>query len=284
MAGDKFNDLPLVWVRAFEAAGRLGSFTAAAQETGLTQAAISQRIGYLERRLAHKLFVRKARGVSLTVTGEAWLPYVTSGLGTIGQSSADLFGLRRAQITIAASASVIQHWLAPRLSNNDDQLQLIFTTMVVEADYSQQLADVEIRYGQGQWPDRTCVRLYEEQLSPLVSPQLLASQKDWRLLPKLALSGPRGGWYDWAQLTGDAVSPIAPYRFDSMTCALEAAQLGLGVVLGSLPLAAAAIAAGRLVSVSKDQLVGKADQWLTMPKERLSKLDWQALTERFCAL
>jgi LysR family glycine cleavage system transcriptional activator len=290
MANDSFNDLPLEWVRAFEAAGRLGSFTAAAKETGLTQAAVSQRIGYLERRLAYKLFVRKPRGVDLTVHGEAWLPYVTSGLGTIGQSSAELFGLRRTQLTIAASATIIQHWLMPRLTphltpkvgQTDDKLQLTFSTMVVEADYKQQTADVEVRYGKGQWPNRTCVPLFLEQLTPLASPALLATVKDWRQLPKLAVSGPRAGWHDWAQLSGDAVSVISPFRFDSQTCALAAAQMELGVVLASLPLAQPLIDAGHLVPLCKLRLKPTAGPWLTIAEDSLSKLDWQALKERFC--
>jgi LysR family glycine cleavage system transcriptional activator len=294
MAKDGFNDLPLEWVRAFEAAGRLGSFTAAAKETGLTQAAVSQRIGYLERRLAYKLFVRKPRGVELTVHGEAWLPYVTNGLGTIGQSSAQLFGLRRTQLTIAASASVIQHWLIPRLALNlkpsitpqlgcaDDTLEFTFSTMVVEADYKQQTADVEIRYGNGQWPNRTSAPLFIEQLTPLVCPALLATVKDWRQLPKLAVSGPRAGWHDWAGFSGDVINELSPFRFDSQACAFTAAQMGLGVVLASLPLAQPLINAGLLVRLTNLCLKPTNGLWLTTTEDSLSQLDWQALKERFC--
>ena len=283
MSNNTFNDLPLEWVRAFEAAGRLGSFTAAARETGLTQAAVSQRIGYLERRLAYKLFVRKPRGVDLTVHGEAWLPYVTSGLGTIGQSSAELFGLRRTQLTIAASATIIQHWLTPRLNYTDDELQLTFSTMVVEADYKQQTADLEVRYGKGQWPNRTCAPLFAEQLTPLASPSLLATVKDWRQLPKLAVSGPRAGWHDWAELSGDAANAISPFRFDSQACALAAAQKGLGVVLASLPLAKILLEEGHLVTLSKLRLRPTTGPWLSVAEDSLSKLDWQALKKQFCA-
>jgi len=282
MASDKFNDLPLEWVRAFEAAGRLGSFTAAAKETGLTQAAVSQRIGYLERRLAYKLFIRKPRGVDLTVHGEAWLPYVSGSLKSIGQSSAELFGLRRTQLTIAASASVIQHWLAPRLEHNNDQLQLTFSTMVLEADFKQQSADIEVRYGNGQWPDRNAMALFTEQLTPLVSPALLNTVSDWQQLPKLAVSGPRMGWHDWAQLSGHGANPMSPYRFDSQSCAMAAALQGLGVVLASLPLAQKMITSGALVEVSGMRLRPDVGPWLTAPKERLSKLDWQSLTRLFC--
>ena len=76
MSSQPFKMPPLEWVRAFEAAARCGSFTAAAAETGLTQSAISQRIGHLERLLGTKLFYRGARSIELTVEGEAWLPHV----------------------------------------------------------------------------------------------------------------------------------------------------------------------------------------------------------------
>ncbi|HCE71900.1 MAG TPA: LysR family transcriptional regulator, partial [Ruegeria sp.] len=67
---------PLDWLRVFEAAGRLGGFSAAAREFGLTQAAVSQRIGNLEAWLGRALFVRGPRGVTLTVEGESYLPLV----------------------------------------------------------------------------------------------------------------------------------------------------------------------------------------------------------------
>ncbi len=110
------DNLPLEWIRAFEAAGRTGSFSAAAQETGLTQSAISQRIGNLERRLGTQLFLRGARGVVLTVDGESWLPYVSSALRTLQQSSEQLFGMKRNQLVLSASATVIELWITQRLA------------------------------------------------------------------------------------------------------------------------------------------------------------------------
>jgi len=76
MAGRSENRPPLEWVRVFEAAARLGSFTAAAEELGLTQAAVSQRIRNLELRIGAQLFDRQARGVTLSTQGEAWQPHV----------------------------------------------------------------------------------------------------------------------------------------------------------------------------------------------------------------
>ena len=107
---------PLEWVRAFEAAARLGSFTAAAAETGLTQPAVSQRIGQLEKHLGAQLFIRQARTIALTVEGETWLPHVQAALRELSDSSDLLFSRGRQRLTISASQSVISMWLAPRLS------------------------------------------------------------------------------------------------------------------------------------------------------------------------
>jgi len=87
MSENHFKLPPLEWIRAFEAAARCGSFTAAAAETGITQSAISQRIGQLEKSLGTALFVRQPRSITLTVGGEAWLPHVQSALGTMRDSS-----------------------------------------------------------------------------------------------------------------------------------------------------------------------------------------------------
>ena len=79
---------PLEWLRVFEAAGRLSNFTAAANELGLTQAAVSQRMRNLEEHLKTHLFLRLARGVELTAEGEAYLPHVQSALAAMRRGTA----------------------------------------------------------------------------------------------------------------------------------------------------------------------------------------------------
>ena len=102
MQTPSFDQLPLEWIRAFETAARLGSFTAAAAETGLTQSAISQRIGHLEARLGTRLFLRHARQISLTPEGEAWLPHVQLALEGLRDSAEALFGVARNRLHQAA--------------------------------------------------------------------------------------------------------------------------------------------------------------------------------------
>ncbi|MCU9846686.1 LysR family transcriptional regulator [Defluviimonas sp. WL0024] len=282
MPSAALDNLPLEWIRAFEAAGRSGSFTAAAQETGLTQAAISQRIGHLEERIGARLFTRKPRGVALTVEGEAWLPYVTNALTMLRQSSDDLFGVRHRKIVILASASVIQLWLAPRLAALDPgaRLDISFSTMILQSDFDEQDATVEIRYGDGNWPDRYRVRLFAESLSPVAAPAIAAGGS-WHDLAKIALSGPRSGWQEWARQTGDPATPVPTLRFDSHAAALAAAGCGLGVLLASLPLAAEALADGTIVRLSERTLAPRESYWMTASKSAISKRQWDSLAAAF---
>lgn len=269
--------LPLEWVRAFETAGRLGSFVAAAEDLSITQAAISQRIGHLEARLGVRLFLRKPRGVTLTVEGEAWLPYITTHLRAIHQTADDLFGHGPRQVTIAASASVIQAWLVPRLAHVQpaDRLSFSFSTMVLAEDFDKG-GGVQIRYGSGPWPGYRSARLFDEELAPVAHPD--QAQGDWHAKPRISLSGPRPGWADWGPISG----PAPELRFDSFIAALAAAEAGAGVLLASLPLAAASLAAGRVVRLDAHSLRPSASYWMLAQPDQCSETKWRALTQAFC--
>jgi LysR family transcriptional regulator, glycine cleavage system transcriptional activator len=271
------RQIPLEWVRAFDAAGRLGSFIAAADELSVTQAAISQRIGHLESRLGVRLFIRKPRGVTLTVEGEAWLPHVSTHLRAIQKTADELFGRGARQVTIAASASVIQAWLVPRLARvkAEDRLQFSFSTMVVEQDFGKG-GGVHIRYGVGPWSGYRAAKLFDEALAPVAHPDL--AEGDWRMKPRITLSGPRRGWSDW----GATESAAPQLRFDSFMAALSAAEAGAGVLLASLPLAAASLLAGRVVRLDAHSLRPEESYWLLAPPDHCSPTQWHALTVAFC--
>ncbi len=284
MAIPKMENLPLEWVRAFEAAGRLGSFTAAAHEAGLTQAAISQRIRNLEDRIGAQLFLREARGVALTVEGEAWLPHVSNALQALSRSAGDLFGKAVRKIVISASGSVTQLWVTPRLPALKDgaNYQIAMTTMNIEPDFAKANALVEMRYGTGQWPDRLSARLYPEILAPLAAPRLLQQGVDWHELPRIAVSGPRPGWQDWAGKTHDGAPPVPKFRFDSFVAAYAAAVAGLGVILGTLPLCEAAMSDKSLVRLTKNTLAHDASYWMTAKQGKVPHKQWNDLVRCFC--
>ena len=90
------HDLPpLTWLRAFEASARTLSFTSAATEMHITQAAISKHVKSLEQHLRHPLFIRRPRGLELTKTGAAYLPKVQDALERLAIGTREVFGLRR---------------------------------------------------------------------------------------------------------------------------------------------------------------------------------------------
>jgi LysR family glycine cleavage system transcriptional activator len=281
MAERTDNLPPLEWVRVFEAAARLGSFTAAGVELGLTQAAVSQRIRNLELRVGAQLFDRQVRGVSLSTQGEAWLPHVQAALSRLAHSTSNLFAAPRRKITVAASSSILELWIVPRLpsiSRALPHLQLSFETIQRLPDYSRTEADLEFRFGNGVWAEMNATRLYVEELAPVAAPRLLeTSTGDWQSLPRIATSGPRLGWRDWA-IAADAQPPPVPMlRFDTFVQALRAAEAGAGVLLGSLPLCQSALEGGRLVRLEGRTLSMETGYWVVWPAARMQFREFETL-------
>lgn len=288
MAGDasSFSLPPLEWLRVFEAAARTGSFTAAAAELGLTQAAISQRIRNLEARLDKPLFVRLPRGVELSTEGEAYAPHVRLALAALHRSTTDLFGTPRQKFSIAATPSAIELWIVPRLPKLLRQLpdlQISLTTIHRSADYASANADLDVRFGDGVWPDRHAKKLFDEVLAPVAAPALLKrGGEDWRRLPQIALSGPRDGWLDWAEAT-DAPPPKPPsLRFDTFAQALMAAISGAGVLLGSLELIAEEIRRGRLVRLPEPSTRMDNAHWMTWPASAAAYHEREIVVDMLC--
>ncbi|CTQ61602.1 MAG: LysR family transcriptional regulator [Roseibium album] len=286
MDKSRFENLPLEWVRAFEVAARTGSFTAAAQETGLTQSAISQRIGKLEKRLETQLFLRQPRSISLTVEGETWVPHVRSALESLRESSEGIFGISRNRVTISASASIIELWLMPRLYRLSSEIdaQISFKTLVLSSEVQQEPGVIQIRYGSGDWPYTYKLPLYSEVIAPVASPKLLGRSADWTGLPRIAVVGPRPGWNDWSARFGTPSTPLADLRFDTFFAALSAARKGFGVTLASLPLCQEDLKTGRLQRVSTENLPHHQTYWLLASKEAVSRKQWNLLEKGLKAI
>jgi len=277
---------PLEWLRVFDAAARLGNFTAAAEELGLTQAAVSQRMRNLEAQLGTPLFTRLPRGVELTTEGEAYAPHVRSALAALQRSTADLFSAPRRTLSIAATASTIELWIVPRLPKllgRLPDLQVSLATVQRAADYAAASADFDVRFGDGTWPDRQARKLFDEVLAPVVAPSLLEqAEQDWRRLPQIAISGPRRGWRDWAA-GAEVAPPRSPtLRFDTLVQALAAARSGTGVLLGSLALVAEEIEAGSLIRLPEPAVRMETGYWLTWPVASAGYRDHAIIVDALC--
>jgi len=277
---------PLEWLRVFDAAARTGNFTAAADELGLTQAAVSQRMRHLEARLGAALFKRLPRGVELTVEGEAYAPHVAAALAALHRSTADLFSASRRKLSIAANASTIDLWLTPRLPllmQRLPDLEISLNSVLRLGDYAPANSDFEVRFGNGSWPGLEARKLFDEVLQPVVSPRLLkTAETDWRQLPQIALAGPRIGWRDWAAACGVAPPRSPSLRYDVFAHALTAAMEGAGVLLASMELTGEAVASGRLVALPEPSLRMEDGYWLTWTPAQSTLKDHTVIVDTLC--
>ena len=242
---------PLTWFRAFEAAARNLSFTAAATEIGMTQSAVSQHVKSLENRLGVALFIRKARGLSLTDDGRKLVPQVTSALETLGAASR-IFetGPTQNLLTIATSVSVAEWIIAPHLKEFTDRhphTRLRFLSAIWPDDFHMLHADVEIPFGSHKQFGSRSTLLEPNGLVALKSP---AMHGELHTLPLIEAVGTSAGWEGWPEA---AYYGLKPRIFvDSFDAALNMASHGNGVALVSEVLAHSALVSGQLVRAHDD--------------------------------
>ena len=252
-----YGDLPpLTWLRAFEVSARHLSFTAAAQELHLTQAAVSKHVKALEHRLRQPLFLRHPRSLELTKWGEAYLPKVQDALDRLASGTREVFGLPQGDVlTLRCAVSFAVNWLAPRLPrflarHPDTRLRILSS---VWADpFDAEAFDLDIQYGTGTFPDARSHRLTRDSLTPLCAPGLargLAQPDDLAEHRLLHVQGYQQGWGTW--LTAARASRVDPgqgLQTDTSLTAYALACEGVGVALGRRSLAVSYRAEGRLVA------------------------------------
>jgi LysR family glycine cleavage system transcriptional activator len=263
MNGPSVRLPPLNALRAFEAAARRASFSDAAAELHVTPAAISHQIRALEADLGVPLFHRRNRAVELTQSGRLLLPGLSEAFGRIH----DAVGQLRIHndigaLTVSAAPSLTAKWLVLRLHRfreRHPEIDVRISATMELADFGRGDADLAIRYGSGRYPGLHVERLLEDQVFPLCSPALLDGTPPLRRPADLrahalihddtAEGRPLApNWAMWLRAAGvDGVDASRGLRFSGAHLALDAAASGRGVALANHVLAAADIAAGRLV-------------------------------------
>lgn len=222
---------PLNWFRAFEAAARHLSFTAAAEEIGMTQSAVSQQIKSLEVRLGVPLFERKPRSLALTDHGRRLLPQVDAALETLSAATGAFFTDQPARLlTVSASVSVLQWVIAPllpRFRAEHPDLSLRFISAIWPDEFSRTLADIEIRFGSRKQAAPKAVPLGSNKLIALKPKNVAVPFEEMPLIEAIGISG---GWPAWGKATGSPVQ--SPSIFvDSYGAALDLAVQGNGACL-----------------------------------------------------
>lgn len=247
---------PLTWLRAFEAAARHLSFTDAAAELNLTQAAVSKHVKSLELNLRHQLFIRRTRSLQLTKTGEAYLPKVRDAFERLSVGTREVFGGRRDnELTLRCAVSFAVNWLSPRLpdylSAHPGRNIRIISSVWNEA-HDAEAFDLDIRYGQGKWNGFRSHRLTWETITPLCAPAVAEQLKqpdDLQHQRLLHVLGYQEGWGNWLKAAGaSAVNPGQGLQVDTSLTAFEVAAYGGGIALGRRSLARRERDSGRLVA------------------------------------
>lgn len=250
---------PLGWIRAFESAARHLSFTHAAEELSLTQAAISHQIKGLENHLGSRLFIRLPRGLSLTDAGLAYLPAVHESVERLKAATQELFSQEDSKLlTVKVNMVFFMTWMAPRMSRfiaQHPNINLRITSNIWQDNRESSAdSDMEIRYGHGKWREMQADRLTWDELFPVCSPAYLkanpplATPDDLANHTLLHVIGYEEGWGYWlSQIKHNYFEIDQRFQFDSLVSALEMAVVGEGLALGRTSLVEGMIKSGKLV-------------------------------------
>ncbi|MFS0737653.1 transcriptional regulator GcvA [Sphingomonas sp. 1P06PA] len=232
---------PLAAVRAFEAAARHQNFTVAADELGMTQAAVSYQIKLLESRLGLALFRREQRRVVLTEAGRRAATQLTAAFDGIDAAFAGLRAEDEGTLALSTSQTFANTWLAWRLGGFQmayPDLAVRLATSDALVDFARDEIDVAIRSGRGGWPGVSAELLFRADFTPMCSPTFLARQGG-TLAPAdllhLPLIGPDDPWWPhWLREVGVDVADGAirrGLRLESQANEGHAAIAGQGVAM-----------------------------------------------------
>jgi LysR family glycine cleavage system transcriptional activator len=278
---------PLKALRDFEASARRLSFVKAAEELHVTPAAISHQVKRLEEYLGVPLFRRMPRALLLSETGQLLLSELREVFLRLDKAMERVMeGASREALTISVAPVFAVRWLVPRLHRFDalyPDIDVRLSSSLGVVDFQSDAFDAAVRLGHGEYPGLEAVKLFDESVTPMCSPRLLAGTR--------ALHGPDDlrhqvllhdestrfdpaapNWDKWLRAAGaKRVNVSRGPRFSQPDLALQAAVNGAGVVLGWRYLAADDVAAGRLVQPFSLSLPLRSSFYLVYPEANASQ-------------
>jgi LysR family glycine cleavage system transcriptional activator len=264
-------------VRVFEAAARHQSFTRAAEELGMTQAAVSYQIKMLEDRIGAPLFIRLPRQVTLTAKGRQLAPAVTEAFETLRNAFAGVEAMVQSVLSISTLTTFASNWLVPRLG----RFQQLHPNIAVQINVSGQVVefgltdfDLAIRSGNGDWPGVEAHLLFPNLFTPVCSPELIrgVTLKEPSDILRFPIISPNDPWWqDWFLAAG--VQDFDPsQRPDNNLGAQQfegmAAMAGQGFALINPYFFPGDLATGRLVQPFDLLATSERGYWLVYPKAR----------------
>lgn len=272
------KQFPLNALRVFEAVGRLGSFTRAGEELGMTQTAVSYQIKLLEDNIGEMLFLRKPRQIELTDTGARLLPKVSEAFGLMVDAVASARHASGETLEIHSIPTFATQWLAKHLGS----FQLDHSNIAVRllrvnkiTDFARDGADIAIRWGDGPWPGLVSHQLIRATFTPMLSPKLADSIGGVHQpsdLMKLPIISPDDHWWkEWFSAAGVqnlALKGNSMNTFEAQDLEASAAIAGQGVAIISPFFFREELASGRLLQPFPLACAAHAPIWMVYPHAR----------------
>lgn len=256
MGHDALRRGSLNLLRTFEAAARLGSFKAAADELCVTPSAVSQQVRVLEELVGVALFERRARGLRLNDTGVAFLADIQPPLTALVAATDRLCRTRNGILRVSLMPPLASRIVLPRLADFQaryPRLELRLDTRIDVVDLQRHQADLAIRYGSPPWPGCTHEKLADLYAQAVCPPALalrltLAEHpENLARAPLVQMTGRPESWPQYFAQLGLTAAPERTYHVDDYPAAIEAAAT-LGAALAIMPLEKPLLDSGKLVA------------------------------------
>ena len=266
---------PLAALRMFEAVARRASFTQAADELGVTQAAVSRQIKRLEAELGVVLFVRHHRTIEPTAEGGKLYAAVHRGFDEIGTAVDEIETAEDSEtLSISVSPYFSSAWLTPRLPSFfrlHPRINLRLHHSYDPPDYRREAFDLGINWGSGRWPNIVAERVLTGDFVPLLSPRLVGAARisDPAALFRLTLlyEFRLDHWRLWFKRAGLTIpGQVKSLRVDDSHALRQAAIDGQGVALFFWGLSRRDVATGKLLQPFAERLEHGEDYYLNYPR------------------
>jgi LysR family glycine cleavage system transcriptional activator len=244
---------PMSTLRPFEAAVRLGSFKAAADELHLTQSAISHQINSLENHFRSKFFVRQGNRLVLTENGSAYGAAVVKVLAELSRAG-KLFSEEASDGVFRVSAAMFAALPnVEEFKSRNPSLDLRLEARNTDVDFDLEAIDAAIQVGGPPYPGLQSHRLFQSRIRPLARRSLrekfgpIKTPRDIAKMPLIELNIVPGLWHRWFAVVDRRVK-VGELRLssDSLLAAVQMAESGVGVLLAPFPLLTALVSTGHL--------------------------------------
>lgn len=260
---------PISSIRALEAAVRLGGFSAAAAELGVSQSAVSQGVRQLERQLGVEMFIRGPGRVTPTKAGRGYATAVAPALGALLAAAIDVQPPRLREVAFGCSRAVLNHWLLPRLTHASEQAGTVDVVALERAPNDLSGFDIAIVNGSGTTPPIEGSQLLRREALLAVGAPSLVRKFGARLENSAALGNANllgGGWEAWSQRAGVIIPAPSPVRLRETSALMAAVRAGDGFALLPSLVCADAVREKQLAIASAITVDRGRGYWLVQPK------------------